>query len=130
MVYCHQSLGFSMGTEKPMVFPKWVLWVQVQYWILAHCSIPCTHTAVSQVFTSRLSSTGEPCINFLLLFISAFLVHVTIKQFQSHSHISLFFLHHPHSKVSQIFLLFKLIICILGTNNDQSIYKKKGRCVY
>ena len=45
------QLGFSMGTGKPKVFPKWVVWVRVWYRILAHRGTPHTHTAVSWVFT-------------------------------------------------------------------------------
>ena len=46
-----ELLGFAMGIGLPMVFPKWVSQVQVQYVILAHHSILCTNTVVSQVCT-------------------------------------------------------------------------------
>jgi len=29
-------LGLNMGTGKPTVFPKWVSWVRVRFWFLAH----------------------------------------------------------------------------------------------
>ena len=48
----HMQLRLNTGMGKPAVFPKWVVWVWVQYWILAHHSTPCTHTMVSHVFTS------------------------------------------------------------------------------
>ena len=32
----HFNLGFHTGMGIPTVFPKWVTWVQVQFWILAH----------------------------------------------------------------------------------------------
>ena len=35
----HTVLGFAMGTGKPMVFPKQVLWVWVWVWTLAHHGI-------------------------------------------------------------------------------------------
>ena len=47
-------IGFNTGTGKPAVFPKRVTRVRVRYWILAYRGTPCTHTAVSRVFTGIL----------------------------------------------------------------------------
>jgi hypothetical protein len=49
------------------------------------------------------------------------------KQVQSHSRTSFFnlHLHHPHFKVSQISVTFKLIIYIAGTDNG-GVYRKVG----
>ena len=41
-VHGNLGLGFKMGTGIPVVFPKWVPWVQVWFWILAHHGTPCT----------------------------------------------------------------------------------------
>ena len=45
-----QCLGFKTGMGKPVVFPKWVTQVRVQYWILAHRDTPRTHATVLRVF--------------------------------------------------------------------------------
>ena len=79
--------------------------------------------------------TGEPHINFLLLFIFSiwFMSHCDpTKKLQSHSHTSPFtlHLHHPHFKVSHNSLLLKLIFYIADTNNGWSVYKKEGKYVY
>ena len=44
------ALGFATGTGMPMVFPRWVLWVQVQCITLPHRNTSCTHTAVLWAF--------------------------------------------------------------------------------
>ena len=47
-------LALNMGTGKPEVFPKQVVWVWVRSWILAHHGTLRTYTAVSWVFTGIL----------------------------------------------------------------------------
>ena len=44
---CCQRVGLGTGMGKPVVIPKQV--IQVWCLVLAHCGIPCTRTAVSQV---------------------------------------------------------------------------------
>jgi hypothetical protein len=44
------ALGFATGTGMPVVFPKQVLWVQVQCRTLPHCNTLCTRTMVLRVF--------------------------------------------------------------------------------
>ena len=61
----HLLLGFAMGMEIPTVFQKWVLWVWVGCWILAHCDTLCTCTAVSQVFMGYVSI---PKVNLLFYY--------------------------------------------------------------
>ena len=48
------GLGFNTGTGKPVVFPKRVSWVQVQFWFLAYRDTLHTHTTVLRVFTGLL----------------------------------------------------------------------------
>ena len=35
-----ESIGLNTGAGKPVVLPKWVTWVWVQFSFLAHCSTP------------------------------------------------------------------------------------------
>ena len=71
-------LGFHTGMRKPVGFPKWVTWVWVRFWFLAHRDTPHTHTMVSWVLTGLLQQ-GEPnfsCFksHFFLVFSYYFLL--------------------------------------------------------
>ena len=88
-------LGFSMGTGKPVVFPKRVLWVRIWYWILAHQSTPCIRTTVLWVFMGIFLSTDEFHINFLLVFISVISSCHTVTQPNKSNHTA-----------AQVFLIF------------------------
>lgn len=69
------ELGLNMGAGKPMVFPKWVTWVQVWFSFLAHCGtllpIPWYHGYV-QVNSNKVILIFTV---FFLLFFSVFSVN-------------------------------------------------------